>query len=191
MSEEMSTASEAGLRGRGSWALGGAIGGVVGSLLFGIVLWTADPAIITETIPAIYGLEVGAVGWGFHLLHGLILGVVFGFLVSRSPVLGTLGADVHTQAIADMGLTLRFALAGVVYGLAVWAVLPIVVASVWAAVGGDSAPGFPAMAPVSLIGHLLYGLLLGTLFSLFVDVETVTADEEAPFEEEPEDSRRD
>lgn len=190
MSERMGTAT-LGLRGRWSWALGGAIGGVVGSLLFGIVLWLADPAIITETIPAMYGLDVGPVGWGFHLLHGLILGVIFGFLVTRAPVLGTLGADVQTPAIESMGLNLRFALAGLVYGLAVWAILPLMVATALAVIGGDDAAGFPALAPVSLVGHLLYGLLLGALFSLFVDIDAATTEQDAPFEEGPEDSRRD
>lgn len=176
--------TEHGFGGTGNWLFGGALGGVVGSLLFGGVLWLVDPAIITETVPAIYGLEtVGTAGWIFHVVHGLVLGIVFGFLVSRDPILGTLMADVETGFIAAMGPSLRLALAGVVYGLAVWTVLPLLVLPLWVTIGGIADPGFPVVAAEGLFGHLLYGLLLGALFSVFVETAEAAERAEAPFEE--------
>lgn len=166
------------------WFIGGAVGGVVGALIFGGLLWMIDPEIVIETIPAIYGLSPGSfLGWGFHLAHGLVLGVVFGLLVSRPMIAGTLTADVETDAIAAMGPRLRLTAAGVVYGLAVWTVLPVTAVSLWTAIGGVSAPAFPSTAVESLVGHVLYGLLLGALFSLLVEMAPRDQQTEAPFEE--------
>lgn len=183
MSNQVETASDHGYGGGLNWLIGGAAGGLVGSALFGALLWLVDPAIVTDGIPSIYGFEPGAIGWAFHLLHGLVLGTVFGFLVTRGPILGTITADVATDAFARLGLGARLALAGLVYGLAVWTLLPLIAQSVLVTAGGVADPGFPVAAIEILGGHLLYGLLLGALFSLFVDLEPEADDADAPFEE--------
>ncbi|AFZ73851.1 hypothetical protein [Natronobacterium gregoryi] len=181
---------EYGFDGTGNWLFGGAVGGVVGSLLFGGVLWLVDPTIITEVIPALYGIDpIGTAGWVFHLVHGLVLGLVFGVLLSRDPILGTVMADVETGFIASMGPGLRFTLAGVVYGLAVWAILPLLVLPTWVAIGGIDDPGFPMLAFESLVGHLLYGLLLGALFSVVVEISQEAKAADAPFEEATDSTR--
>lgn len=174
--------TEHGIGGSLNWLISGAIAGIVSSLVFGGVLWAINPAIVTQVIPAVYGLtSVGIVGWGFHLIHGLVLGVIFGFLVTRAPILGTLTADVETGFIAAMGPGLRLAGAGIVYGLAVWTALPVIFLSIWDI--NESVPVFPALTPASLVGHLLYGLLLGALFSVFVEIAHEAEETEAPFEE--------
>ncbi|TYL38858.1 hypothetical protein CV102_10135 [Natronococcus pandeyae] len=184
MSTQSETASGYGFGGRLNWLFGGAIGGLAGSLLFGGLLWVVDPEIVIETIPAIYGFDPAqTVGWTFHLLHGLVLGVVFGFLVTRRPILGTITADTQIGFLARSGPLVRLALAGFVYGLAVWALLPVIAATVWAAVGGIADPGFPAMAFEGLVGHLLYGTLLGALFAVFVDIESDAERTDAPFDD--------
>lgn len=183
MAEQARDTTTYGLGGQWGWLLGGAAGGAVGSLLFGIVLWLVDPTIVTESIPAIYGFDPGTVGWGFHLFHGIVLGVIFGFLVSRDMVIGTLAADVETGFIAVMGLTARFMLAGMVYGLAVFAILPLLVLPIWIGISGASDPAFPGGSLEILVGHLVYGLLLGALFSVFVETGPKAAESDAPFEE--------
>ena len=175
--------SDFGLDGPASWLVGGAVSGLAGSVLFGVFLWMVDPEVVTEAIPEIYGVDPGAIGWAFHVSHGLVLGVIFGFLVTREPVLGTLGADVATDFIAAMGLHVRFALAGFVYGLAIWALLPVIAQTLWVAVGASGDPPFPAFAFVTLLGHLLYGLLLGAIFSMVVAVGPMADDARDPFAE--------
>lgn len=183
MSTEVDNLTRSGVGGSFNWLVGGAVGGAIGSLLFGAVLWLLDPTIITDAIPAIYGLETaGTAGWLFHLGHGLILGTVFGFLITRNPILGALMADVETDFLAAMGPVLRLTLAGLVYGLAVWTVLPVIVLPIWAAIGIGEA-GFPALAFEGLVGHLLYGLLLGALFALIVDLEPAVDAVNDPFAE--------
>lgn len=186
MSFQVDNPATFGIGGALNWLIGGALGGAIGSLLFGAVLWVIDPAIITEAVPAIYGLEpVGTAGWLFHLGHGLVLGSVFGFLVTRGPVLGTLTADVETGFLAAIGPGLRLSLAGFVYGLTVWTLLPVILLPLWTAVGpGETA--FPGLAFESLVGHLLYGLLLGALFALIVEVESAAESSDDPFAESDE-----
>ena len=184
MSAQSDSPIEYGISGSLNWLIGGAVGGIVGSLIFGGLLWAIDPNILIATIPAIYGLAPAAtVGWGVHLIHGLVLGIVFGFLATRDPIIGTLTADVETGFIAAIGPGLRFAVSGVVYGIVVWAVLPVIGLSIWVSVGGVDTLEFPAAALESLLGHLLYGLLLGALFSFFVETVTEAEETEAPFEE--------
>lgn len=190
MSAQSDSPISHGIGGSLNWLIGGAVSGVVGSLFFGALLWTTDSDIVTDTIPAIYGLDPsGTVGWMFHLLHGLVLGIVFGFLVTRKPVLGTLTADVETGFLAAIGPGVRFTATGVVFGLAVWTVLPVIAQTILTAVSGGGDPEFSMAALESLVGHLLYGLLLGALFSVFVETAPEAKETDAPFEESSDSSQ--
>ncbi|OVE83965.1 hypothetical protein [Natronolimnobius baerhuensis] len=189
MSNQSNTA-ETKKRGTTNWILGGAIGGVVGSLTFGLVLWVVDPTIITETVPAVYGVEpMGTAGWIFHLLHGLILGLIFGFIISRKPVQGSLMTSTDMDALDGLGTGPRVTLAGFVYGLAVWALLPLALIPVRLAVGGFGEPGFPFFAFESLVGHALYGLFLGSIFAVVTET-SVAETVDSPFDETETPSRR-
>lgn len=184
MSSQSTSPTGYGFGGRLNWLIGGAVGGVAGSLLFGGVLWVVEPAVVIETIPSMYGFAPAeTVGWTFHLLHGLVLGILFGFLVTRDPILGTFTADVPIGFLEDTGPGVRLVLAGLVYGFAIWALIPVIAATVWVTFGGAAGPGFPGFALESLVGHLLYGTLLGALFSVFVEIESEAERADAPFDD--------
>lgn len=161
-----------GVTGTSGWWIGGIVGGAVGAVAFGLLTLLVDPAIVEVAIPEIYGLEPrGTVGWAIHVTHGIVLGLVFGFIVTRSPVLEMLVADLETHALARSGVAGRLVGMGFVFGLAVWAVLPVIVLPVWieiAGVGGDGQ--FPRAAVASLFGHLVFGTTLGIVFGLTVDL---------------------
>lgn len=153
------------------WPIGGALGGVVGAGAFGHVMWLLDPQILEAAVPALYGIEpAGVAGWAIHLAHGAALGVLFGFLVTRDVVLGALRADDETTALSAASLDLRVVGAGFAYGLAVWAILPVLVLPLWTDVTGGSTNEFPAIAVGSMIGHALFGVLLGAVFVATVDL---------------------
>ena len=185
MDDQVARPTRFGFGTRWNWLVGGVLGGIVGAILFGAILWSVDPEIITDTIPALYGVDAGPLGWVLHLAHGILLGVVFGFIITREFVLGVLTADVATGFIAAMGLGTRMALAGVVYGIALWTALPLIAQTVWA-LGGMPSPEFPFAAVESLIGHVLYGVILGILFSILVDVGPEAERADDPFEESAE-----
>lgn len=171
MATEYDDTSGFGIGGTAGWLVGGALGGVVGAAAFGLLMWAFDPDVIAAAIPAIYGLDpVGVVGWGIHAVHGLGLGLVFGFLVSRETVLGVLLTDAETEALARTGGMLRLVAAGFVYGLAIWAILPLLVLPVWAGTVGGTGGEFPTAAVESLLGHLLFGTVLGLVFAVTADV---------------------
>lgn len=55
--------------------------------------------------------------------------------------------------------------------------MPLLVLPVWTdAVGVDAAVTFPAMAIESLVGHLLFGLVLGVVFATVVDLRDRSGD---------------
>lgn len=172
MSAESEKAVRYGLRGPLAWPIGGILGGLVGTAAFGLLVWLASPEVISVTIPGLYGVEGGGtLGWGIHLAHGAILGLVFGFIVTRDAVLAVLLADVETDVIAGSSDLFRIVAAGLAYGLAIWAFLPVL--SIPAALGlvdPEAVEEFPALAFEGMIGHVLFGILLGAVFAIVVDV---------------------
>ena len=172
MSAESDNTSSFGLRSAVGWPIGGALGGAIGAAAFGILVWFSDPEIVEVVIPSIYGFDTGgAFGWAIHVLHGVILGVIFGFIITRQVVLGTLRTDVETDPLAGAGLTPRIVGAGFAYGLAVWAILPLLLLPAWAGVMGTDAAGqFPAAAVETMVGHVVFGAVLGLVFATVVDL---------------------
>lgn len=172
MSAERDTATAAGIGGAIGWPSGGALAGAVSAVAFGAFMWFLDPEIFAVAIPAIYGLEpVGAAGWGIQVAHGIVLGVVFGFLVTRDPILGTVRTNVEAASVSRTSVWLRIVAAGFVFGLAIWAVLPLIVLPVWTEVIGTEAAGeFPRAPAESLVGHVLFGTVTGIVFATAVDL---------------------
>ncbi|WP_246999801.1 hypothetical protein [Halosolutus gelatinilyticus] len=178
MSAEPDTTSAFDVRRPMGWSIGGALGGAVGAAAFGLFMWLVDPEILDAAIPALYGLKpTGVAGWTIHIAHGIVLGLVFGFLVTRKPVLGVLQADADTDALSGAGQWLRVTATGFVFGLAIWAILPVLVLPVWMeAIAAGSAAEFPTVAIDSLLGHLLFGTVLGLVFATVVDLDGRTVE---------------
>lgn len=172
MSTESEERSGYGIGGAYGWPIGGVLGGLVGTAAFGLLLWVTDPEVLETTIPGLYGLDPGGLtGWLIHLAHGAVLGLLFGFIVTRDAVLGALLADVETPALSGSSDTLRFVGAGLAYGLAVWTILPLLALAAPTGVAQPGALGeFPSFALESMIGHALFGIILGAVFAAVVDV---------------------
>ncbi|SFS74801.1 hypothetical protein [Halostagnicola kamekurae] len=183
MSTEPNEESTYGIESRIGWPVAGVLGGAIGAAAFGLVMWLFDPEIVQVSIPAFYGLEAGGVvGWGIHIVHGAILGVVFGYIITRELVLGVLRTDPETDALSEAGVALRIVGAGFAFGLTVWAIIPVIVLPAFAGpVGGEAASEFPGTALQSLLGHVLFGVVLGTVFAATMDVYQRPA--ESPLEE--------
>lgn len=132
------------------WA--GLVGGLVGALSFAGLLVVVSPTTVTEEVPALV-LVPGPnllVGVAIHLAVGALLGVVYALLVG----LAGLRRESAQQQVAT----------GLIFGLATWAVLTAGVAPYWlAAVGYLEAPDIPRIAVESLVGHAVYGAMLGSV----------------------------
>lgn len=130
----------------------GLIGGIAGGLVFGAMLSMMMTPVIEMAIPALYGIEgpAGLAGWIIHMANSAVLGVVFGALVGAGGV----------------GGTGRLAGAGLAYGVVLWVLLAGIVMPVWlGAVGFPMAPPVPNFNPMSLVGHAVYGVVLGVVYA--------------------------
>jgi len=142
----------------------GALGGFVGSVLFGLIMQYVMPAPILEmAIPAMYGFAGPApvVGWALHQFHGVVLGVAFVVLV------GAAGLDDYARTLGGA------ASLGVGYGV-LTTLLPVIVMPLWlSAVGFPMAPPFPNLAIpgtlVTLVGHVVYALPVALAYALARD----------------------
>lgn len=137
-------------RGGDWWA--GLVGGLAGALSFAGLLLVVSPSTISEEIAALI-LVPGpnlVVGVAIHLAVGALLGVVYALLVGFAG----LRREPAQQQVAT----------GLIYGLATWAVLTAVVAPYWlGAVGYLETPEIPRIAVESLVGHAVYGAILGSV----------------------------
>lgn len=151
-------------------ALAGILGGLVGTAAFGALMELLGLPFVRSFVPALLGLEQqGVVGWAVHLTTGAVLGLLFGLIVSRDVVREMLIPYEDEPELGPVDVRARLVGAGLAYGLAVWAVLPMIVLPVWLGyVGGEQLDAVPGSALVSMIAHMVFGLLLGGVYSLVV-----------------------
>jgi uncharacterized membrane protein YagU involved in acid resistance len=133
---------------RPAWQLG-VLGGILAAVAFGAMMSVMMTPVIETAIPAMYGLSGGLAGWIIHVSHGAVIGVAFAALAE--PFLDSPGQTL---------------LAGALYGVVVWAVLAVLVMPVWLQTAGFAgAPAVPNVSQQSLVGHVVYGLVLGGAFA--------------------------
>lgn len=137
-----------------------ALAGVLGTLAFaGFFLAVGNTGTIKGAIPALYGLSPSlAVGGLIHLVHGAILGVLYSVIIS-----GT-GYGHHLDEVK------KSVVWGLGYGALTTVLLAAVLMPVWLnSVGFPKAPSAPNFNPIGLIGHLLYGAVLGASYPVIRD----------------------
>jgi uncharacterized membrane protein YagU involved in acid resistance len=137
----------------GNWKAG-VTGGLVGALAFGAMMSVLTPGVLQMAIPAMYGIEgpAGALGWAIHMSHGAVIGVGFAAVAGLRPDLGD-----------SVGTSLGV---GAAYGLLVWVALAVIAMPIWlGAVGFAGAPPLPNVGVESLVGHVVYGAVLGGVYS--------------------------
>lgn len=136
-----------------TWVAGG-ISGLIAGVVMGAMLQTMMTPVITTAIPALYGANGLVAGWVAHLFHSVVFGLIFAAAVVAVPSLSAYADRVPTSA----GL-------GIAYGVLVWIVAAAIVMPIWlSAVGFPGAPPLPNVNPMSLVGHVVFGVVLGGLF---------------------------
>ncbi|MEF8773287.1 MAG: histidine kinase [Halobacteriales archaeon] len=136
-----------------------AVAGITAGIVFGIMIqfvlerMTAIGALYTLGEPS------ASVGWVAHLGHSALFAAVFA-LVTGVPALHEYAADPTSGAVVGAG-----------YGALLWLANIVVIWPLWLnAVGLPGAPPFPYLPPASLqplVGHLVWGGLLGVLYPAF------------------------
>lgn len=123
--------------------------GLAGGAVMGVLLLMMMTPVIEVAIPSMYGLTGGLAGWVIHMAHAAVLGVGFAALARAT--------DVHSTA-KSVGV-------GVAYGVVIWVALAVLLMPPWlSAVGSPADPPFPNPNPMSLVGHVVYGAVVGATF---------------------------
>lgn len=138
----------------GAWQAGLA-GGLAGGVVFGVLMTMMMQPVIEMAIPGLYGLEPSLLtGWGIHLVNSIIFGLVF---VGALRLTGFENRFSGPTAITAAGLT---------YGIVLWLVLASIVMPAWVGAMTEMAPPVPDWSAQSLVGHAVYGLVLGLLYTV-------------------------
>jgi hypothetical protein len=109
---------------------------------------------IMPVIGALYGAEGLVTGWVAHLVHSVVFALVFAAAVSRPPL-----SKYAESPVSAAGL-------GLVYGVLLWVVAAAIVMPIWMGAVGLPSPGVPNLNPQSLVGHVVFGVLLGGLYAV-------------------------
>lgn len=138
--------------------ISGLLAGAAGSLVFaGFLLAIGEKAILAGAIPALYGISGPSLlaGVFIHLIDGAILGAVYALIIK-----GT-GYGHHLEDVK------KATVLGIGYGMAAAVLLAAVLMPVWlSAVGFPKAPSPPNFKPMVLLGHIIYGAVLGAGYPL-------------------------
>jgi hypothetical protein len=135
-----------------SWVqqlVAGIIGGVVGGLAFGALMAMMG---MLPMVASILGSKSAMVGFLYHMFNSVVIGALFGLI---------LGGLSHTYA--------RGATYGLLYSAVWWVLGPMILMPLLLGMGSEGiasqfGAAFSAPMLMSLIGHLIYGLLTGLVY---------------------------
>lgn len=134
------------------------LAGIIGTLGFGtFFLAIGNTGTIAMAIPALYGISGPSliVGGFIHLIHGAILGIIYAAIVSA------IGYAHHLDNVKKATFW------GLGYGLVTTVLLAALLMPIWlSTVGFSKAPTAPNFSLMGLIGHLIYGTVLGASYPL-------------------------
>lgn len=126
--------------GLGRRVLAGAVGGIAGGLVFGMMM--AVMGMLT-TIASMMGSNSAWVGFGIHMMISIVYGIIFALIAGRWFV--------------SWGKSL---LAAVLYVLILWVIGPLMIMPIMAHM---PVLAFTGTTMLSLMGHIIYGLILAAV----------------------------
>ncbi|MFW5934700.1 MAG: DUF6789 family protein [Halolamina sp.] len=139
----------------GDWTAG-VTGGILGAAAMTSLLLATDSATLSTAIPSLYGLappERVGVGLAIHLSHGAVLGVAF------AAIVGAVGVESPLETV----------IVGAFWGVVTWGVLILLVMPVWLSAVGSPATAASSDVLAPLLWHLVYGTVLGVVYSATAD----------------------
>jgi uncharacterized membrane protein YagU involved in acid resistance len=123
--------------------IAGVAGGLAGGVVFGVLMQMMG---MMPMVAMLIGSEAVAVGWLVHLFNSALFGAIYAVLFA--PWTRTL---VNAAAV------------GLGYGVVWWVLGALLIMPAWLGMGVFQ---FNTTAWQSLMGHLLYGLILGVVYAL-------------------------
>jgi hypothetical protein len=122
-------------------SIGGVVGGVAGGILFGGMMGGMG---MLPMVAALVGSTSPVIGFLAHMVISVVIGASFGFLFGGR--------------ITDWG---SGAVYGLVYGALWWVLGPLVIMPAMMGMGVQFGAAFSTPLLMSLVGHLVYGIVTG------------------------------
>lgn len=134
------------------------VAGFLGGIVMGLVyqLLTGQMAVIGS----LYGIESQVVGWITHMFHSIVFAMFFAVLLDRPKI---------SQRFSG---TVTIGMIGMIWGSLLWLVAAGIVMPLWLQVLGTPAQ-IPTLSFLGLVGHLLWGLTVGTVYAISRSFEYV------------------
>ncbi|WP_266078997.1 hypothetical protein [Haladaptatus caseinilyticus] len=126
------------------------VGGLAGGIVFGVLMQSMG---MLPVVASLYGLDGVVMGWVAHLFHSIVFGLVFGGIMTMTGL-----RRYATKIVPTAGL-------GAAYGALLWFIAAGIVMPLWLGAVGMEMPPVPNLDPMSLVGHLAYGVVLGAVFA--------------------------
>lgn len=118
-------------------------GGLIGGFVFGLMMTIID---VLPMVAMLVGSTSAGVGFIVHMIFSAIIGILF--VATLRPIIASVGS------IA----------AGLMYGFLWWVLGPLLIMPILLGMGSQlSIAGMQAALP-SLLGHLVYGFILGITY---------------------------
>lgn len=128
----------------------GVIAGIVGGIGFGVLMQTEG---MLPVVASLVGGRTSSLGWVVHMVIAVFVGVSF-------AIIGVSFAIFFARVATGF---LSSSLFGLLYGAFWWVLGGLFLMPVWL---GMKAFVIDSTAWKSLVGHLIYGLLLGAVYGL-------------------------
>ncbi len=127
--------------------MGGIVGGVLGGLVFGAMMGMMG---MLPMVASVMGSQSGLVGFVYHMFNSIIIGALYGF---------AFGNQSHTFAPGAKW--------GLLYGFIWWILGPLVLMPLMLGMGLQFGAALTPPMLMSLMGHLIYGLITGLVYVWF------------------------
>lgn len=128
----------------------GALAGLIGGLAFGALMAVMN---MLPMIGMLAGSESALVGLAIHMSISAVIGAMYGGLVRL------VGLTSARALLPGIGI-------GAAYGFVWWILGPLVFMPIMMGMGPQFASALTQMNLMSLMGHLMYGALLGGAFAM-------------------------
>lgn len=128
----------------------GALAGLIGGVAFGALMAMMN---MLPMVGMLAGSESAIVGFAIHMLISAVIGAMYGGLVSL------VGLSSAHAVLPGIGI-------GTAYGFVWWILGPLVIMPTMMGMGPQFASALNQMNVMSLVGHLIYGALLGGAFAM-------------------------
>lgn len=123
----------------------GAVGGLTGGVVFGLMMQMIG---MMPMIAKLVGANSAGVGWVMHLVISAVIGLSFAWWFGPRACSPKCGAEY-----------------GLLHGLIWWVLGPLVVMPLALGMGLQFTAAFSKPMLLSLVGHLVYGLTTGLVYS--------------------------